>query len=60
MNTVSCSDTVEYMQSIEDNSVDLVIADPPYYKTYGQFDFVFKDENEYLEWTSGLLKLLDA
>ena len=39
------------MRTLPDECVDLIIADPPYYKTYGDFDFVFKDEDEYLEWT---------
>lgn len=51
VNELMQGDCLDYMRGINDESVDLVIADPPYYKTYGGFDFVFKDENEYLEWT---------
>lgn len=41
---------------IDNQSIDLIIADPPYYKTYGEFDFVFKDETEYLNWVRQWVK----
>ncbi|TEY04404.1 hypothetical protein ELQ15_08400 [Campylobacter sp. US12a] len=45
------SDIIEYITKIADNSVDLIIADPPYFQIKGEFDFgVFKDKNEYLNW----------
>jgi site-specific DNA-methyltransferase (adenine-specific) len=31
-------------------SIDLIIADPPYFKIYGEFDFIWEDINEYIEW----------
>lgn len=43
-------DCLEYMKSIPDNSIDLIIADPPYYNVKGDFDFIWKSEKEYLEW----------
>ena len=50
LNKVYNKDCLEFMKEIPDEYIDLIIADPPYYKTYGEFDFVFKDENEYLIW----------
>lgn len=35
---------------LKSNSVDLIIADPPYFEIYGEFDFgKFKNVKEYLE-----------
>ena len=33
---------------LPDKCANLIIADPPYYKTKGAFDFIFKDFDEYL------------
>lgn len=44
-------DCIKYMKTLPDKCIDLIIADPPYYRTYGEFDFVFKNEEEYLKWT---------
>lgn len=42
-------DFFEYISKEKDESFDLVIADPPYYKIKGDFDFKFKDVKEYLD-----------
>jgi site-specific DNA-methyltransferase (adenine-specific) len=34
--------------NLADKSVQLIIADPPYYKVKGEFDFVWKSFNDYL------------
>ena len=46
-------DAISYMKNhLESNSVDLIIADPPYFEICGDFDFgVFKNVKEYLEWS---------
>ena len=44
INKIYNMDCIECMKLIPDKSVDLIIADPPYYKTYGEFDFIFKNE----------------
>ena len=37
---------------IDEESVDLIIADPPYFKVVGeQWDYLWKTEEEYLEWS---------
>ncbi len=44
-------DCLTHMKTIEDNSVDLIVADPPYFQVFGKFDFgVFKNRDEYLDW----------
>ena len=34
----------------------MIIADPPYYRMCGGFDFVFHSESEYLEWCAEWVK----
>ena len=43
-------DVLEGLKLLEDNSVDLVVADPPYFEVWGEFDFVFESRDSYLEW----------
>lgn len=44
----SCLDTLSKM---DDNSVDLIIADPPYYKVVKEeWDNQWETEEEYIEW----------
>ena len=43
-------DCLEYIKTMPDNSVDCIITDPPYFEIKGDFDFVFKSFDEYLEW----------
>ncbi|HDR9189337.1 TPA: site-specific DNA-methyltransferase [Burkholderia vietnamiensis] len=44
-------DCVDVIRAMGDESVDLVIADPPYFQVCGDFDFgVFKNRSEYLAW----------
>lgn len=37
-------------QRIDSNSLDLIIADPPYFEICGEFDFIWKNVDEYIEW----------
>lgn len=44
-------------EHLKEGSVDLIIADPPYFEICGDFDFgVFKNVKEYLEWSKIWLK----
>jgi len=45
------SDVLIVLKSIADNSIDLIIADPPYFQIKGEFDFIWESKEEYLEWT---------
>jgi len=50
------NDVYKTMSNMEDRSVDLIIADPPYFQVYGEFDFgVFRTEKDYIEWCRGWL-----
>lgn len=44
------TDCMRMFEHIPDESVDLIIADPPYYRMKGEFDFVFRSVSEYLAW----------
>ena len=51
------ADCIETMQSIEENSIDLVIADPPYWKVVGEkWDYQWKTEKDYVEWSLKWIK----
>lgn len=49
-NQVYCMDCIDLMKQIPDESVDLIIADPPYYRIHGAFDFQYSDEGSYIDW----------
>lgn len=47
------TDCIEYLKSIPDNSVDLILTDPPYFIGYDGgkgWDKQWKNEEEYLAW----------
>ena len=50
LNIVYNEDCLETMKRIEDKSVNLIIADFPYFEVKGEFDFIWKDFNEFLQW----------
>lgn len=46
-------DCIEYLQRLDDNSVDLVLTDPPYFIGFDGgkgWDSQWSDEEEYLQW----------
>ena len=43
---------MDVLKRLHSESVDLIIADPPYYHMRGEFDFVFQSVQEYLDWCS--------
>lgn len=50
-------DCIEKMKSIPDNSVDLVVADPPYWKVVGQkWDYQWRTEKDYVKWSISWIK----
>lgn len=52
LNTTILGDCIEKMQIIENESVDLVIADPPYWKVIGEkWDYQWRTEKDYIEWS---------
>lgn len=51
MNKIILGDCIEELKNIEDASIDLVIADPPYWKVIGEkWDYQWKTDKEYVEW----------
>lgn len=51
------ADCIEKMRSLEDNSVDLVVVDPPYWKVIGEkWDYQWKTEKDYVEWSLKWIK----
>lgn len=50
INHVYQMDCMKVLQELPTASVDLIIADPPYYRMRGDFDFVFQTVCQYLSW----------
>lgn len=50
INKVFNEDCLETMKRIDNKSVNLIIADFPYFEVKGDFDFIWKDFDEFLEW----------
>lgn len=51
MDTLVHGDCLSLAKQIADKSIDLVIADPPYFEIYGDFDFgVFASRDSYMDW----------
>lgn len=57
INKIHLMDNQEGIARLTDKSVNLIIADPPYYKIKGDFDFEFKDFQEYLNFMEEQAKL---
>ena len=52
MNTVILGDCLEELKKIETGTVDLVVADPPYWKVIGEkWDYQWRTEEDYVEWS---------
>lgn len=50
-------DCIEEMKAMPDNSVDLIIADPPYWKVIGQkWDYMWRTEADYVRWSLTWIK----
>ncbi len=47
---IYCEDCLITMSKIQDKSINLIIADFPYFEVKGEFDFIWKDFNEFLGW----------
>ena len=53
LNRVYLGDTLELLKSLEDNSVDLIISDPPYSiaKDFGPKSKIWKNTDDWYEWS---------
>lgn len=57
LNKTILGDCIEVMKEIKEGSIDLVIADPPYWKVVGQkWDYQWRTEKEYVHWCLKWLK----
>lgn len=51
-NKVVLGDCIEELKKLDSNSVDLIIADPPYWKVIGEkWDYQWRTEKDYVEWS---------
>ena len=52
VNKIYNGDCLEVMKDIPDESIDLIIADPPYWKVVNQkWDYQWRTREEYIEWS---------
>jgi DNA modification methylase len=53
INRIHLGSCIDLIKSLEDNSVDLIIADPPYNlnKNFGNKSDVWKDKEDWVEWS---------
>lgn len=51
LNQTICGDAIEELKKLPSHSVDLVIADPPYWKVVNEkWDYKWRTENDYIYW----------
>lgn len=51
LNEIYLGDCLDYLPKVKGDSVDLYIADPPYFKVVNEkWDHIWKTEKEYTEW----------
>ena len=59
VNKIICDDCLKILPKIPDKSVELIIADPPYFKTINEeWDFKWRTEQDYLKWAEEWIKEL--
>jgi len=50
-------DCISQMKNLKDNTVDLIVSDPPYYKVVNEkWDYKWKTEEEYVKWSLEWIK----
>lgn len=49
-------DCMELLATLPDNSVNLIISDPPYFEVKGDFDFIWDSFDDYLSWVEKVVK----
>ena len=51
INKIYNEDCIKYMKTLPNECIDLIIADPPYYKSVkDEWDNIWKTDIEYIEW----------
>jgi len=57
LNQLICGDAIEELKKLPSHSVDLVIADPPYWKVINEkWDYQWRIESDYIYWTKQWVK----
>lgn len=57
LNNIYNEDCISGMKKIEDESIDLIIADPPYFKVINEkWDYIWKTEEDYIKWSKKWFK----
>ena len=57
LNKIYNEDCLETLARMEDNSIDLVVSDPPYWKVVGEkWDYQWKTEKDYVKWSLKWIK----
>lgn len=57
MSKVILGDCVKELEKVETRSVDLVVADPPYWKVIGEkWDYQWRTEQDYVDWSLKWIK----
>jgi len=57
MNKIILGDCTEELSKLAEKSVDLVVADPPYWKVIGEkWDYQWRTEADYVEWSIAWIK----
>lgn len=52
INKILNTDCLHGFKLVHDESIDLIIADPPYFKVVGEkWDYIWRTEKEYIEWS---------
>lgn len=52
LNNIYNEDAILGLQQIQDESIDLIIADPTYFKVISEkWDYLWRTENDYIEWS---------
>ncbi len=57
LNNIYNAECIESMKKLPSESIDLVIADPPYWKVVGEkWDYQWRTENDYVAWSLQWIK----
>ena len=59
VNKIICEDCLNILPQLPEKSIDLIIADPPYFKTINEeWDFKWRTEEDYINWAEKWIKEL--
>lgn len=53
LNQIICGDVIEELKKIPSESIDLIVADPPYWKVINEkWDYQWRLESDYINWSN--------